>query len=95
VATADFSHVMYYMPNVSGKDVGAATPTSEQLRSFDQHGRWLETPNPMVIHQGPHGYMVQGRGVAENAAITKEYQEMLARLCTIKKVWCLTESQAR
>jgi hypothetical protein len=39
--------------------------------------------------------MVQGRGVAENAAITKEYQEMLARLCTIKKVWCLTESQAR
>ena len=38
---------------------------------------------------GPHGYMVQFLGVKERDAINKEYEEMLARLCKIKDVWCL------
>src|SRR2546425_11978312 len=56
---------------------------------FSQHGRWPETPYPILILHGPHGYMVQFRGVTERDAITKEYEDMLARLCKIKEAWCL------
>jgi hypothetical protein len=38
---------------------------------------------------GPHGYHIQFLGVTEAAAITKEYEEMLGRLCKIKEAWCL------
>src|SRR5215831_3044519 len=37
VATANIPHVMYYAPNVSNAEVGAATPTSEQLHYFSAH----------------------------------------------------------
>jgi hypothetical protein len=33
--------------------------------------------------------MVHVRGVAERKTIIKENEGMLARLCKIKKVWCL------
>jgi hypothetical protein len=89
VATANIPHVMNYAPNVSNEQVGAATPTPEQLRYFSEHGHWLDTPYPFLILHGPHGYMVQFRGVTERDAITKEYEEMLARLCKIKEAWCL------
>jgi hypothetical protein len=89
VATANIPHVMYYAPNVSNEQIGAAAPTPEQLLYFSQHGRWQETPYPFLILQGPHGYIVQFRGVGERDAITKEYEEMLARLCQIKGAWCL------
>ena len=89
VATANVPHVMYYAPNVSNEEVGAATPTPEQLRYFTEHGRWPDTPYPILILHGPHGYMVQFRGVTEREAITKEYEGMLVRLCKIKELWCL------
>ena len=89
VATANVPHVMHYAPNVSNDDLGAATPTPEQLRYFSQHGRWPDTPDPFLILHGPHGYMVQFHGVTERDAITKEYERMLARLCKIKEAWCL------
>ena len=89
VATADVPHVMYYAPNVSADEIGAATPKPEQLRYFSEHGRWPDTPYPFLILHGPHGYMVQFRGVTERDAITKEYEGMLARLCKSKEVWCL------
>ena len=89
VATANVPHVMYYAPNVSNKEIGAATPTPEQLRYFSQHGRWPDTPYPFLILHGPHGYMVQFRGVTERDAITKGYEGMLTQLCKIKEVWCL------
>jgi hypothetical protein len=89
VATADIPHVMHYAPNVSAKEIGAATPTPEQFQYFKQHGRWPETPYPILIMHGPHAYMVQFQGVAERGAITKEYADMLARLCKIKQQWCL------
>jgi hypothetical protein len=92
VATASVPHVMCYAPNVSTKEIGVM-PTPEQLRDFSQHGHWLETPYPFVIHYGPHGYLVHVRGVAERAAIDKEYEEMLARLCKIKEVWCLPKEK--
>jgi hypothetical protein len=34
---------------------------------------------------------VQFVGVTERAAINKEYEEMLGRLCKIKEVWCLPQ----
>ena len=91
VATANIPHVMYYASNVSNREVGAATPTSEQLHYFSEHGRWPDTPYPFLILHGPHGYMIQFRGVAERDAITKEYEGMLARLCKIKDEWCLPQ----
>jgi hypothetical protein len=93
VATANIPHVMHYAPNVSAKEIGAATPTPEQFQYFKEHGRWPDTPYPILILHGPHGYMVQFQGVAERDAITKGYADMLARLCKIKDVWCLPSSQ--
>ena len=93
VATANIPHVMHYAPNVSAKEIGAATPTPEQFQYFKEHGRWQDTPYPILILHGPHGYMVQFQGVAERDVITKEYAGMLTRLCKIKDVWCLPSSQ--
>ena len=74
VLTANFPHVMYYAPNVSGDDIGAG-----QLGGME----------PFVILHGRHGYMIQALGLTERAAINKEYEQMLARLCKIKDAWCL------
>jgi hypothetical protein len=92
VATANIPHVMYYAPNVTNQEVGAATPTPEQFAYFSQHGRWPETPYPILILHGPHGYMVQFRGVTERDAITNQYEGMLQGLCKIKEAWCLPSS---
>jgi hypothetical protein len=45
--------------------------------------------------QGPHGYIIQLLGLTERAAINKEYEEMLARLCKIKEVWCLPKENGQ
>ncbi len=79
VATLNIPHVMYYAPNVSTEDVGGAKPGN--------------SPYPFVIMPGPHGYFIQFLGITERASITKEYEEMLARLCKIKEVWCLPASR--
>jgi hypothetical protein len=91
VATNNVPHVMHYAPNVSNEDVGGASPTPEQLHYFSEHGRWQASPDPFVIHHGAHGYFLQFVGVTERAAINKEYEEMLGRLCKIKDVWCLPQ----
>jgi hypothetical protein len=96
VATTNNPHVMYYAPNVSDHEVGAASPTPEQLQYFSQHGRWPDTtPYPFLILHGPHGYMIQFQGATERDAITKEYEGMLAQLCKIKEVWCLPTSKGQ
>lgn len=74
VATVNLPHVMYYAPGVSNEDVGAGK---------------LGGMYPFVILHGHHGYMIQPLGLTERAAVNKEYEEMLARLCKIKDVWCL------
>ena len=91
VATSNIPHVMHYAPDVSNDDMGGAMPTPEQFAYYMQHGRWPQTPNPFVILHGPHGYMVQFLGATERDGITKEYEDMLARLCKIKEVWCLPD----
>jgi len=89
VATTNIPHVMYYAPNVTNEDIGGAFPNPETMRYFSQHGRYPVTPYPFLILQGPHGYIIQFRGVKERDAITEEYEGMLERLCKIKEAWCL------
>jgi hypothetical protein len=80
VVTANLPHVMYYAPDVSNEDIGAGK---------------LGGMYPFVILHGHHGYMIQLLGLTEKAAITKEYEEMLARLCKITEVWCLPKEKVQ
>ncbi len=80
VVTMNVPHVMYYAPDVSGKDIGAGK---------------LGGMHPFVIFHGPHGYMIQFLGVTERAAVNKEYEEMLARVCSINEAWCLPKAEGR
>jgi hypothetical protein len=91
VHTASIPHVMYYAPNTSNEAVGGATPTTEQFRHLIEHGRWPDNPDPFVILHGVHGYTIQFLGVTERAAVNKEYEALLGRLCKIKDMWCLPE----
>ncbi len=74
VPTMNYPHVMYYAPNVSDKDIGSGK---------------LGGMYPFVIMPGPLGYIIQPIDLTERAAINKEYDEMLERLCKIKEEWCL------
>ena len=85
VATSNNPHVMYYAPNVSNEDMGGKPPSIR----VEGYGMIVSGFYPFVIMPGPHGYMIHLVGLAERAAINKEYEEMLARLCKIKEVWCL------
>jgi len=78
VITTNYPHIMYYAPGVSGEDIGAGE---------------LGGMYPFVIMPGPHGYIVQPLGLMERAAINKEYEEMLSRLCEIKEEWCLPKEK--
>lgn len=82
VFTANVPHVMYYAPNISNEDIGGGKPGPGSVYPF------------LILH-GPHGYSIQFLGQTETAALTKEYEEMLARLCKIKEVWCLPTSKAQ
>jgi len=85
VATSNNPHVMYYAPNVSNEDIGGKPPS---IRVAD-YGIAVGSFYPFVIMPGPHGYMIRLLDLTERAAINKEYEEMLGKLCKIKKVWCL------
>ena len=80
IITINFPHVMYYAPEITGEDIGAGK---------------LGGMYPFVILHGHHGYMVQSLGQMERAAIDKEYEGMLARLCSIKDVWCLPKGEGQ
>jgi len=80
VVTMNYPHVMYYAPNVSNEDIGAGK---------------LGGMYPFVIFPGPHGYFIQPIELTERAAINKECEEMLARLCKIKDVWCLPKEKGQ
>ena len=80
VGTYNFPHVMYYAPGVSSEDIGAGK---------------LDGMYPFVIMPGHHGYMIQPLGLTERAAINKEYEEMLGKLCKINEVWCLPKEEGQ
>jgi len=81
--------MMHYAPNVTNQEMGGGMPSPEDFHYYVEHGRWPRTPYPFVFLQGPYGYILQFRAEADRDAITKEYEEMLARLCEIKDAWCL------
>ncbi|HEY6925532.1 MAG TPA: hypothetical protein VI653_18785 [Steroidobacteraceae bacterium] len=78
VMTSNYPHVMYYAPDVSNEDIGGTTPGGM---------------DPFLILNGHHGYIVQALGVTERAAVTKQYQTMLDRLCSIQTLWCLPNTK--
>lgn len=80
VATLNIPHVMHYAPNISNEDIGGGKPGGM---------------DPFVIFHGPHGYTIQFLGLTERAAINKEYEEMLTRLCKIKEAWCLPKPKGQ
>ena len=80
VATLNIPHVMHYAPHVSNNDIGGGKPGGM---------------DPFVIFHGPHGYTIQFLGLTERAAINKEYEEMLTKLCNIKEVWCLPKPKGQ
>lgn len=77
VQTTNNPHVMHYAPNISNDDIGGGKPGL--------------TPYPFIILQGPHGFTVQHFGEMERTAITKEHATMLARLCQMKRRWCVQQ----
>jgi len=91
VATSNIPHIMHYAPNVTNADVGAEFPAPDAFAYYAKHGRWQASPSPFVIMPGPHGYHIEFLGVTEAAALTKEQEAMLERLCKIKESWCLPE----
>jgi hypothetical protein len=91
VITINFPHVMYYAPNISNEDIGGG----KLARLTDEKGTLYASMLPFVILDGPHGYMIQALGLTERAAITKVYEEMLARLCKFKEVWCLPKEKGQ
>ncbi len=80
VITINYPHVMYYAPNVSNEDIG---------------GGKLGGTYPFVILPGPHGYFIQPLDLTERAAINKEYEEMLGKLCKIIEEWCLPKEKGQ
>jgi hypothetical protein len=78
MSTASHPHVMYYAPNVSGKDIGSGE---------------LGGVYPHIIMPGPHGLIVQALDTKEKAAINKQYAGLLQRLCKLKQAWCLPKEQ--
>ncbi len=91
VITMNYPHVMYYAPNVSNEDIGGVKIGDAAW--FGIVG--LAGMYPFVIMPGPHGYMIHPIDLTERAAINKEYEEMLARLCKIKDVWCLPKEKGQ
>jgi len=80
VVTMNYPHFMYYAPGVSGADIGGGS---------------LGGMYPFVIMPGPHGYMIQPLDLTQKGALSKQYEEMLARLCKIKEVWCVPQTGER
>jgi hypothetical protein len=80
VLTANNPHIMYYAPNVSNHDLGGPAPS-------------FRSAYPFVINEGPHGYSIQAVGTEERAAINKENEGVLARLCQINPKWCISKAE--
>jgi hypothetical protein len=80
VIAANNPHIMYYAPNVTNHDLGGQTPS-------------FRSAYPFIIQEGVHGFSIQAVGTEERAAINKEYEGMLARLCQINPKWCISKAQ--
>ena len=91
VRTANVPHVMYYAPYVSNEDIGGKPPSIQYAGYQMKVGGFY----PFVLMPGPYGYMIHFLDLTERAAINKEYEEMLGRLCKIKEVWRLPREKGQ
>jgi hypothetical protein len=80
VVTINYPHVMYYATNVTREDIG---------------GGELGGMYPFIIMPGIYGYIIQPIDLTVRAAINKEYEEILARVCKIKEEWCLPREKGQ
>ncbi len=78
VVIINYPHVMYYAPNVSAEDIG---------------GGKLGGLYPFVIMPGHLWIHDPAIDFRKERPLTKEYSEMLERLCKIKEVWCLPKEK--
>jgi hypothetical protein len=78
ISTASHPHVMYFAPNVSGKDIGSGE---------------LGGVYPHIIMPGPHGLIVQALDTKEKAAIVEQHAGLLQKLCKLKQAWCVPKEQ--
>jgi hypothetical protein len=76
ISTASHPHVMYFAPNVSGKEVGSGE---------------LGGMYPHIIMPGPHGLIVQALDTKEKAAISERHAGLTQKLCKLKQAWCLPQ----
>jgi hypothetical protein len=76
ISTISHPHVMYFAPNVSGKDIGSGEPGGMY---------------PHIIMPGPHGLIVQALDTKEKATIHKRHAVLTQKLCKLKQAWCLPQ----
>ena len=74
IGTFNFPHYMFYAPNVHNEDIGGSVPAGTY---------------PWAFRPGPHGYIILRVGEKEIADINEEHEGMLARVCELKKEFCL------
>jgi hypothetical protein len=79
ITTASHPHVMYFAPNISGKDIGSGE---------------LGGMYPHIIMPGPHGLIVQALDTKEKAAINKRHAALTQKLCKLKQAWCVPQEHA-
>jgi hypothetical protein len=82
VHTNPMPHLMFYAPNVTNEDIGAApdlsVPSSLLYPFIDRQGI------------GEQSYIIQMVGDAEKAKIMADEKDLLASLCTYRAALCLS-----
>jgi hypothetical protein len=91
VRTSNNPHIMYYAPYVSNEDIGGKMPSVQYAGGQMK----VSSTYPWVMQPGVHGYFIHFIDLMERAAINKEYEEMLGRLCKLKEVWCLPKEKGQ
>ena len=67
-------HYMFFTPNLSDKDLGAAPPMG---------------PYPYFINPGPMAYLILNVGETEKAQINRDSQELLKEACVYRSDLCI------
>ncbi len=73
-AAMNMPHYMFFTPNLTAKDLGAAPPMG---------------PYPYFINPGPMAYLILHVGETEKAQINRESQELLQEACAYRSDFCL------
>ena len=81
VHTMPMPHLMFYAPNITNEDIGAAPDLSVPSSLL----------NPFIDRQGigEQSYMIQLIGDTEKARIMTDEKDLLAALCAYRALLCL------